>query len=105
MALDIQTYADRAREWLKKLGLGKKDGDSPECSVPAVPSPLVKNVLDTASSLSKTLTGGVGSIGEFHFPSEVVGGCCPRVVGQEEDIVWNAAAEICDTERVHVVWN
>ncbi len=58
-----------------------------------------------SSSLAKTLTGSVGSMGEFYFPPDVIGGSCPRVVGEEEEIVWNAAAETCDTERVHVVWN
>ena len=44
-------------------------------------------------------------LGDFYFPSELIGGCCPRVVGKEEEIVWNAAAEACDSERVHVVWH
>ncbi|MGE3623006.1 MAG: hypothetical protein AB7H77_03900 [Bdellovibrionales bacterium] len=56
------------------------------------------------SSLSKVLTSAPGLMGDYYFPSELIGGCCPRVVGSEEDIVWNAAAEACDSERVHVVW-
>jgi hypothetical protein len=60
--------------------------------------------LDTSSSLMKILMGDAGIIGEYHFPSELIGGTCPRVAGEEESIVWNAAAEVCDTERVHVVW-
>jgi hypothetical protein len=43
-------------------------------------------------------------MGEYHFPSELIGGCCPRVVGEEESIAWNSAAEACDSERIHVVW-
>jgi hypothetical protein len=56
------------------------------------------------SSLSKVLTSAPGLLGDFYFPSELIGGCCPRVAGDEEEIVWNAAAEACDSERVHVVW-
>lgn len=60
--------------------------------------------LDTGSSLGKALLGEVGAVGDFYFPVGLIGGCCPRVVGEEEDIVWNAAAEAADTERVHLVW-
>lgn len=56
------------------------------------------------SSLTKILTSAPGLLGDFYFPSELIGGCCPRVVGDEEEIVWNAAAEACDSERVQVVW-
>jgi hypothetical protein len=63
-----------------------------------------KNPLDSISSLTKVLTGSASMLGEYYFPPELVGGTCPRVAGEEEDIVWNAAAEVCDTERVHVVW-
>jgi len=48
--------------------------------------------------------GEVGSMGEYYFPAELIGGTCPRIAGEEEQIVWNAAAEACDTERVHIVW-
>ncbi|MFY9288725.1 MAG: hypothetical protein WAO98_09530 [Alphaproteobacteria bacterium] len=56
------------------------------------------------SSLAKVLLGSFGGVEEYYFPADLIGGTCPRVVGEEEDIVWNAAAEACDTERVHVVW-
>lgn len=56
------------------------------------------------SSLSKVLVSAPGMLGEYYFPSELIGGCCPRVAGKEEEIVWNAAAEACDSERVHVIW-
>jgi hypothetical protein len=59
---------------------------------------------DSAQSLSKFLIGSPGIFGDFYFPSDFIGGSCPRVIGEEEEIVWNAAAEACDTERVHVVW-
>jgi len=63
-----------------------------------------KSLADGSSSFTKVLLDKPGGLGEFYFPSELIGGCCPRVAGQEEEIVWNAAAEACDTERVHVVW-
>ena len=56
------------------------------------------------SSLTKVLVSAPGLLGDYYFPSELIGGCCPRVVGKEEEIVWNAAAEACDSERVHVIW-
>ncbi len=59
---------------------------------------------ESSSSLLQALTGPVGDIGEFYFPPDLIGGICPRVAGKEEEIVWNAAAEACDSERVHVVW-
>ena len=43
-------------------------------------------------------------LGEYYFPPDMIGGTCPRIAGEEEELVWNAAAEACDTERVHVVW-
>ncbi|HBM91285.1 MAG TPA: hypothetical protein DD400_05375 [Rhodospirillaceae bacterium] len=56
------------------------------------------------NSLSKALVGGLGALGDYYFPPDLVGGCCPRVAGEEQDIVWNAAAEAADTERIHIVW-
>ena len=56
------------------------------------------------SSLSRALFGAVGGVGDYHFPVDLIGGCCPRVIGDEEDIVWNAAAEASDTERIHLIW-
>jgi hypothetical protein len=56
------------------------------------------------SSLTKVLISAPGLLGDYYFPSELIGGCCPRVAGKEEEIVWNAAAEACDSERVHVIW-
>jgi hypothetical protein len=63
-----------------------------------------KTLLESASSLSKVLVGAPGMMGEYYFPPELIGGTCPRIAGEEENIVWNAAAEACDSERVHVVW-
>lgn len=59
---------------------------------------------DSSSSLARALAGSLGSVADYYIPPELIGGCCPRVVGEEEGIVWNAAAEAADTERVHVVW-
>lgn len=59
---------------------------------------------ESSNSMIKALTGSVGEVGDFYFPPDLIGGICPRIVGEEEEIVWNAAAEACDSERVHVVW-
>lgn len=56
------------------------------------------------SSMAKALLGGIGALEDYYFPADLIGGCCPRVVGEEQEIVWNAAAEAADTERVHIVW-
>lgn len=40
----------------------------------------------------------------YYFPPEMIGGSCPLVKGEEESLAWNAAAESCDSERVHFVW-
>lgn len=60
--------------------------------------------LEVSSTLAQSLTGAVSIVGDYHFPVDIIGGCCPRVVGSEQDIIWNAAAEAADTERIHIVW-
>jgi len=60
--------------------------------------------IDTSSSLARALIGPVSPLGDYYLPPDLFGGCCPRVPGEEEGVVWNAAAESADTERVHVVW-
>lgn len=67
-------------------------------------SPLSLESLGVSSSVTQALGGAVGSVGDYYFPADLLGGCCPRVFGDEQDIVWNAAAEATDTERVHLVW-
>ena len=64
-----------------------------------------QGLFDSSNSLSRALIGSVATLGDYYFPVDLIGGCCPRVVGDEQDIVWNAAAEASDTERVHVIWN
>jgi hypothetical protein len=59
---------------------------------------------ESSNAMIKTLTGAVSDVEEFYFPPDLIGGICPRIAGEEEEIVWNAAAEACDSERVHVVW-
>lgn len=116
MAFDFSKYTARANAELKKLQplldkLGQKFA-TPESNAldekdpGAIPNlkTKAKDILDSASSLSKVLMGAPGMMGEYYFPSELIGGTCPRVPGEEEDIIWNAAAEACDSERVHVVW-
>lgn len=72
---------------------------------PAPKSVLSQDTLDSLSSLGRALAGSIGALGEYHFPPELIGGCCPRVAGEEQEIIWNAAAEAADTERVHLVWH
>ncbi|MDD3288223.1 MAG: hypothetical protein PHX43_04365, partial [Alphaproteobacteria bacterium] len=60
--------------------------------------------IETESSLSRMMMGPVGAINGFHFPVDLIGGCCPRVAGEEEEISWNAAAEAADSERIKLVW-
>jgi hypothetical protein len=74
---------------------------------PAAPETVIKpneNVSESSNDMIRALVGGVDVVGEFYFPPDLIGGTCPRIAGEEEEIVWNAAAEACDTERVHVVW-
>jgi len=59
---------------------------------------------DSSSSVPRAMTGAVGALADYYFPPDLIGGCCPRIVGEEQEIVWNAAAEAADTERVLVVW-
>ncbi|MFA6280680.1 MAG: hypothetical protein WC612_07850 [Bdellovibrionales bacterium] len=59
---------------------------------------------ESSSTLIQSLVGTVSAVGDYHFPADIIGGCCPRVVGSEQEIVWNAAAEAADTERIHIVW-
>ncbi|MDD3370819.1 MAG: hypothetical protein PHE27_03215 [Alphaproteobacteria bacterium] len=59
---------------------------------------------ESSTSLLQSLMGNVGDIGDFYFPPDIIGGVCPRIPGEEESIVWNAAVEACDTERVKIVW-
>ena len=90
-----------------KKVIGDENDLSTEPKAPraqAKPSGLVEQIKNI-TSMSKVLTNAPGVLGDFYFPSELIGGCCPRVAGNEEEIVWNAAAEACDSERVHVVWS
>ncbi|MDE1901707.1 MAG: hypothetical protein KGI37_08700 [Alphaproteobacteria bacterium] len=90
---------------LKSLGLaGQKTGDLDDLGPVSRHDGDAGAGTESSSALIKPLFGNIGGVGDFYFPPEVIGGTCPRIAGQEEEIVWNAAAEACDTERVHVVW-
>lgn len=115
MAMDFSKFTEHANVQMKKLQplMAKltaslkskpKTGAGAEDSSAAPVSKKAKSFFDSSSSLAKVLTGAPGMMGEFYFPSELIGGTCPRIVGEEEEIVWNAAAEACDSERIHVVW-
>ena len=69
-----------------------------------VPKEARENISESSNEMVRALVGSVDVIGDFYFPPDLIGGTCPRIAGDEEEIVWNAAAEACDTERVHVVW-
>jgi len=92
-------------ELLKKFGLdqflGKAKDDLGE-------EQLIKkrdsSWSESSNALIKAMMGSIGFTGDPYFPPDLIGGTCPRIPGEEEEIVWNAAAEACDTERVHVVW-
>jgi len=102
MASNVQSYLKRFGIDAEKFRFGKgTDGNLPSGINEELVSALAK---DTASSVARILAGSSSEVVDAYFPPEVIGGCCPRVVGDEEEIVWNAAAEACDSERVHVVW-
>ncbi|MDD5586033.1 MAG: hypothetical protein PHY92_03625 [Alphaproteobacteria bacterium] len=83
-----------------------KQESAPETKLekPAVEPELKESDAGVIGSYTQALFGPIGGLGEFYFPSELIGGCCPRVAGSEQDIVWNAAAEAADTERLHLAW-
>lgn len=87
---------------LAKLQFWKKalagEGGQPPTPVAKIPA------IDTSSSIARTLGGPITLIEEFYFPPDIIGGMCPQVPGAEEETAWNAAAEVCDSERVHIVW-
>ncbi|MDX2027111.1 MAG: hypothetical protein SFW62_00575 [Alphaproteobacteria bacterium] len=99
MAINLAQYTKQLASGLEKLASGGAKtlagGGAPKDE---------KKTASSTTMLARTLTGSIGALDEYYFPSEIIGGTCPRVAGEEEDIVWNAAAEACDTERVHVVW-
>jgi hypothetical protein len=102
--MDISKYTKRLQLDPKKFGFGGAPGGADK-AVPSDPTQVVKKeAVDQSSSYARVLTGTPSIIEEYYFPTDLIGGSCPRVVGEEEEIVWNAAAEACDTERVHVVW-
>ncbi|MEJ0062479.1 MAG: hypothetical protein WDO70_04590 [Alphaproteobacteria bacterium] len=63
------------------------------------------SVEETAVTTSGGFFGGQVALDDFFIPGELVGGACPRVRGQEREIAWHAAAEACDSERLHMVWS
>jgi len=69
------------------------------------PTISIETDAESVSSFSRALLGPIGALGDYYFPSDLIGGCCPRIAGKEQEIVWHAAAEAADTERIHLVWN
>lgn len=62
---------------------------------------LKKTILQTTEPVHVLNSGEDKKI---YFPQELIGGVCPWVPGQEDDIVWRAAAAACGAERIHAVW-
>lgn len=106
MCAGITEKAKMIADGLSKLGLSGGAGfiDDLEESdkVKKKEKPVVSS--EPLSSLSKVLMGEVGVVNGPYVPAELIGGCCPRVLGSEEDMVWNSAAEAVDSERIHIVW-
>ena len=92
---------EKLQFWKKKPRVEENAGEdqSPEAAMNKM-----KSNVDTSSSIMRALGGPITLIEEFYFPPDIIGGMCPQVPGDEEDIAWNAAAEVCDSERVHIVW-
>jgi hypothetical protein len=97
-------------EHIKKIGLdklfaSKVDDDLEKDALETKQASKAKPLSEASSnSMFDSLTGAKSTLGEFWFPPDLIGGTCPYIAGNEEEIVWNAAAEACDSERVHVVW-
>lgn len=108
MSNDFLSGAKRFGIDLEKFGLKPKSADvENEKNTESKNDKLFENKeyeKETASSLNKELLGTIGTLEHFYFPVDLIGGCCPRIIGEEQQIVWNAAAEAADSERVHVVW-
>lgn len=88
----------------KKFGLPIGAGKKENAESADIKPPEVSLAETDSSGAGSFLLGSIGHVESFYFPPELIGGCCPRVVGEEEDIVWNAAAEAADSERIHVAW-
>lgn len=84
--------------------LAEELGESLPSSAPSSVPNADPTAQESSNALLQSLLGSVATVADYHFPVDLIGGCCPRVVGNEQDIVWNAAAEAVDTERVHVIW-
>jgi hypothetical protein len=95
--------ADRPASRFSSKSSGKSSSRSWSRSAPKS-APAAAIISETASSTVRALLGTAPPLGDFYFPPDLIGGTCPRIPGEEEDIVWHAAAEACDSERVHVVW-
>lgn len=80
-----------------------KSYSTPTLSSVTLPAKILRSLSQMGTSIQgledKTPLGG-----RIYFPQELTGGVCTRVVGEEEYIVWRAAAAACGSERIHVVW-
>lgn len=104
MNLQLASLAKRIGIDPKKFSFGKKSTEDAEAAPSAVSTALAASGADATSSIARALGGPTTLIEEFYFPPDIIGGMCPQVPGAEEETAWNAAAEACDSERVHIVW-
>lgn len=69
-----------------------------------------KNRMEAGAAIDAPYDAGAATIADeafintYHFPAEMIGGSCPHVKGEEEALAWNAAAEACASERIHLIW-
>jgi hypothetical protein len=96
------------KEWEAETGQdfaeGKEPPPSEGASLPVENGSAADRFSVMESSSARVLIGALGSLEGYYFPPDLFGGCCPRLAGEEESIVWNAAAEAADSERIHLVW-
>lgn len=100
--IEQASRGNRLAGYLKAIGIKKGEEDAEGAGQNKSGFKGLK--LDQSNSVLMALAGPVGNIRDYFFPVELIGGCCPRVPGEEMDIVWNAAAEAADSERVHIFW-
>jgi hypothetical protein len=98
--MGIGEYIQQTKQVLRQGMMGQRESfDGAQAS-----SASGDIVSESSSSLIRSLMGSIGNVGDPFFPPDIIGGICPRVAGEEEAIVWNAAVEACDSERVHIAW-
>ncbi|MDX9690146.1 MAG: hypothetical protein RBT70_06740 [Alphaproteobacteria bacterium] len=102
MANMLKALVDAVKAYWNSLGT-KVDPLAAELGLLSVERPQLDRNKNSVAMM-QSLVGGMVGVADYYFPADILGGCCPRIQGEEQNIVWNAAAEALDTERVHLVW-